>query len=182
MLALARCSPPEHRLDSFDMVDLPVGAMFQQLAVGLEMPYVLELRLRASSPTFDVHLKNVTARDVLADLTKRDPKFQAERRGKMLVMWPSAPDDASSPYSATLASFKAEGGVGDVLRQLMEQAGHPAEIRAETAVGRRAVKIDVENVTARDVLALVAEQAHAAIVVQPGLVSVRPLHLGVDKN
>ena len=180
LLALSACGASEHRLDSFDMEDLPVTAMFQQLSVGLDMPYVLEVPLRSSSPSFDVHLKNVTAREVLAELARRDPSYQCVRRGPVLMMWPTGSAEAASPFSAKAVLEQPEGGVGEVLSRLMNESEQPAEIRAEKVVGRRAVKLVVQDASVRDVLAQVAEQAHAAVSVQPGLVSVQPLKRGVD--
>ena len=180
VVAVSACGPSEHRLDSFDMQDLPVTAMFQQLSAGLDMPYVLEVPLRSSSPSFDVHLKNVTARDVLAELARRDPSYQCVRRGSVLMMWPTGSAETLSPFSAKAVLAQPEGGVGDVLARLMNESQQPAEIRAERVVGRRAIKLDVRDAILRDVLAQVAEQAHAVVSVQPGLVSVQPLKRGAD--
>jgi hypothetical protein len=134
---------------------------------------VLELPPWPVNERHELRMEDTTERELLDALCDLDPRFQHAMDGPALLMWPTGQDEQSSPFSRRLETFQAEGGAHAVLQQLLAAALPRDTVLVFDKAGQaRPVRLDLADVSVRDVLVQVAGQAHLAVVVEPGYVRV----------
>lgn len=175
LLLTASCADPGPRIERLDLQDLPAPAMFRQTATMLRRPYLLELPSRSIDGRFDLKLDDVSLGEALDAMVRLDPQFQHEERGEVMAFYPSAPADLeASPFSKRLPSFQREGGLGDVVRGLLTEAGllDSTNLVIEMQGLRRPVKLDLKDASLREAFMEIARQGHVAFIIEPGLMNV----------
>jgi hypothetical protein len=173
--SLGSCGRGGHDLDSFHMVDLSTVAMFEQLSVGLDTPFVVELPPARENPRFDVSLTNTSERAVLDELVRLDPYYGYEKKPGVLLFYPVAEAAGKSPYVARIQAFRMTAGAADVLASLVRKSGLQVDVSSQKIAARRPVTIDVTDAVLRDVIAEVARQAHVAIVADHSTIQITPM-------
>jgi hypothetical protein len=152
-------SPP---VGDLELVDLPVHEMVVHLALGLDLPYVLELPDKWPTETHDLRLSGTTARRVLEEIRALDPRYDVQLRPGVIVYWAGPELAPESPFATRLGAFRAEGSASSAAIELVKQAGLAGRLAvlSDPKGSARPVAVDLPDCTVRDVLAEIAAQAH----------------------
>ena len=164
-------------IDKLSLTDLAVPAMVTRVAETVHAPYVVELPAAAVKDSFDLELRDVSVDEALQAIVRLDPGFRLEQRQGVIALWPAGQAGEQSPFTRKAASFKASGGLGEVMRLLLVETtlSDTTQLSVEIKGLRRPVVLDLKDVSVRDAFVEVAAQAHVAIETEPGRVSVHSI-------
>jgi hypothetical protein len=176
-LLAASCGGSSDRgrpIASLELLDFTVPGMFRQVSLQLGRPYLLELPAEDGDTTQrDLKLEDSDERAVMEELCRLDPTYQYRMDTPAWMLFPAGETAKSSPFGRRIATFTADGGVFAVLKQLVTQAlPQDTQIVMSKTGQARPVKMQLEDVTVREVLAEIAAQGNLAFVIEPGSVRV----------
>lgn len=164
-------------IDKLDLRDLPVPAMVSKVATTVHDPYLVELPETAVRDGFDLTLHDVSLEEALEAIGRLDSEFRLETRKGVVALWPSGQTGDASPFARKVASFRASGGLGEVMRILLVESSlaDSTNLSVDLQGLRRPVTLDMKDVSVRDALIELAAQAHVAVEMEPGRINVRAI-------
>lgn len=156
-------------VQELELVDLPVPAMYLEVARGLGKAHVVEIPDAMRQERHALSLRDTSEAEVLEAIRALDPRWRHEMGPDVLVAWPGVELQPASPFATRLATFQAAGGAGSVVRELVVAAGLERRMRVVTDPRgqSRPVTVTATDATLREILADVAAQAHLAIQLDP---------------